>query len=124
MTRKNIDFRKKLVKLIEEGYSDLTFDEINSEIDEAFVHVAKEKGWATPNKGKPWTDEELTLVLRDAPTEKNALKYARLLGRGHGSVLQVYQWAATQDKVIRAKRPKDKFLWQIKKVAKRLGWRV
>lgn len=122
---KRTDFRKTLMEIIKPGYSSLTFDEISSEIDEALVRVAKEKGWATPNKGKEWSDAELGLVLTDAPTKRNTVKYARLLGRGFGSVEMVYRWAYTTDKEIKAKgRDKDKFIKQIKKIARQVGWRV
>jgi hypothetical protein len=119
------EFRKQMSEVINQGYSSLTFDEISSEIDEAFVQVAKEKGWPTPNKGKEWSDAELALVLTDAPTKRNTVKYARLLGRGFGSVEMVYRWAYTCDKEIKAKdRDKDKFIKQIKKIARQVGWRV
>ena len=122
---KRIQFRKSLMGIISEGYASLTFEEISAELDEALVEVSKEKGWATPNKGNPWSDSELALVLSDAPTKRNTVKYARLLGRGFGSVEMVYRWAFSSDKDIKRKgRDKDKFVKQIKKIARQVGWRV
>ena len=64
-------------------------------------------------------------MLGDAPTKRNTVKYARLLGRGFGAVEMVYRWAYTTDKEIKAKgRDKDKFIKQIKKIARQVGWRV
>jgi hypothetical protein len=88
---KRKEFKMAIREEISSAYSNLTFDEISSEIDEAFVKVAKEKGWPTPNKGKERSDAELALVLTDAPTKRNTVKYARLLGRGFGSVEMVYR---------------------------------
>lgn len=114
-----------MIDAIEAGYSSLNFAEICSEIDEALVQVAKEKGWPTPDKGKEWSDAELALVLGAAPTKRNTVKYARFLGRGFGAVEMVYRWAYTTDKEIKAKgRDKDKFIKQIKKIARQVGWRV
>lgn len=125
MAMKKKEFRKKVSELIVLAYSSLTFEEIISEIDEAIVQVAKDKGWPTPNKGKPWSDGELALVLTDTPTKRNTVKYARLLGRGFGSVEMVYRWAYTTSKEIKAKgRDKDKFIKQIKIIARQVGWRV
>jgi hypothetical protein len=119
---KQLEFRKGLMEIIEAAYSSLTFDEIASEIDEALVEVAKDKGWPTPDKGKEWSDAEFALVLGDAPTKRNTVKYARLLGRGFGAVEMVYRWVYTSDKEIKAKgRDKDKFIKQIKKIARQVG---
>ena len=83
-----------------------------------------ERGWTESEKGKPWTDDELRVVLFDAPTKGNCLKHARGFQRGYGAIEQIYRWAATSDAEIRRKRSNDKFIAQIKKVAKQLGWRA
>jgi hypothetical protein len=83
-----------------------------------------EQGWDAERKGKPWTDDELRVVLSDAPTKENCLKHARGFSRGYGSIEQIYRWAATSDAEIRRKRPDDAFIAQIKRVAKQLGWRA
>ena len=83
-----------------------------------------EQGWSEDRKGKPWTDDELRVVLSDAPTKENCLKHARGFNRGYGSIEQIYRWAATSDAEIRRKRPGDAFIAQIKRAAKQLGWRA
>lgn len=83
-----------------------------------------ERGWSEGEKGKPWTDDELRVVLSDAPTKENCLKHARGFQRGYGAIEQIYRWAATSNAEIRRKRPNDKFVKQIRKVAKQLGWRA
>lgn len=83
-----------------------------------------EKGWSEDLKGKPWTDDELRVVLSDAPTRENCLKHARGFNRGYGAIEQIYRWAATSDAEVKRKRHGDAFIAQIKRVAKQLGWRA
>lgn len=77
-----------------------------------------------PNSRKPWKDEELFVILSDAPTVENCVKYARLFGRGYGSIEQIYRWAATSLKDIQSKREDDVFVKQVKRIAKELGRRA
>jgi|SRR3990172_1618348 len=121
---KRMQFRKMIMEIIIKAYANLTFDEIAKELDEALVQVSTEKGWPTPNSYREWSDEELSIVLADAPTKRNAVRYARAFGRGFGSVMQIYQWAATKTKEIKRKRGDDKFVNQIKRVSKLVGWYV
>ncbi|MQR94193.1 hypothetical protein [Fictibacillus phosphorivorans] len=77
------------------------------------------------NKGKSWTDEELRVIFSFAPNKENILKVAKAFKRGYGSIEQIYRWAATSDKDLMEKgRHEDKFVLQIKRVAKECGWRV
>jgi predicted secreted protein len=78
--------------------------------------------WETVNKGKAWTDDELTVILSAAPTKANCEKFAKAFKRGYGSIAQIYQWAMTTKKNIKKKRPDDKFINQVKRVAKQVGW--
>lgn len=83
-----------------------------------------EKGWNEERKGKPWSDDELRVVLSDAPTKENCLKHARGFNRGSGAIEQIYRWAATSDTEVARKRPDHEFIAQIKRVAKQQGWRA
>lgn len=76
------------------------------------------------NRGKPWEDSEIRIILQDAPTVGNCMKYAKLFDRGYGSIEQIYRWAATDMESIKEKRPDDAFVLQVKRIAKELGWRV
>lgn len=75
-----------------------------------------------PNRGKPWSDDALRVVLQMAPTHENIIRLALAFGRGVGAVEQIYRWAATPDKVVRQKRPGDAFISEIKRIAKEAGW--
>ncbi len=77
----------------------------------------------TSNKGEKWTDAELKIILSDAPTQQNCLKYAILFKRGYGSIEQIYRWSTTQDQKLSERRKEDSFIQQIKRVSKELGLR-
>jgi len=79
----------------------------------------------TSNKGKPWSDEQLEIILSAAPTRENCAWFARLFKRGYGSIEQIYRWAATDAKSIEGKgRDNDAFVQQVKKIAKKVGSRA
>lgn len=78
--------------------------------------------WSKGNKGKPWSDAELAIILSDAPTKSNCKKYAQAFKRGSGSIEQIYRWAMTSKKDIKRKRGNEKFVNQIKRVSKKVGW--
>lgn len=74
------------------------------------------------NKGKSWEDEELKIILSDAPTKENCLKYAKLFKRGHGSKEQIYIWTTRPNKNIPENRKKYAFIRQVKTVAQEIGF--
>ena len=115
---------KQAIKELFAGCPDVNPYELRRIFNEAFRELETEKGWQEQFKGKPWTDDELRVVLSDAPTKDNCLKHAKAFNRGYGSIEQIYRWAATTDKEIKRKRPDDAFVAQIKVVAKQLGWRA
>lgn len=82
----------------------------------------KNENWSKINKGNSWTDEELMVILSDAPTKVNCTKYAQAFKRGTGSIEQIYRWAMTSRKEINEKRPGEKFVLQIKRISKKIGW--
>jgi hypothetical protein len=92
---------------------------------EAIREWEMNRGWDEGSRGKPWTDDELRVVLSDAPTKENCLKHARAFGRGYGAVEQIYRWAASSEMQIRQRgRLNDAFIQQVKRIAKQLGWRA
>jgi hypothetical protein len=98
--------------------------EIRRVFEEAMREWEIERGWDESNTHHSWTDDELRVVLSDAPTKENCLKHARAFKRGYGAIEQIYRWAATTRSEIDEKRPDDAFIKQIKRVARRLGWRA
>jgi hypothetical protein len=80
--------------------------------------------WNEDRKGKAWTNDELRVILSDSPTKENCLKHARAFRRGYGAIEQIYRWAASTDTEVKAKRPQDAFVQQVRSIAKQLGWRA
>ena len=104
----------------------LTYEE-RMQLSETYLveyQIKQEDRRERPNRCKPWTDEELRVVLMDAPTKRNCIKYAKIFGRGYGSIEEIYRWASTDDKTVQEKRPNDVFMGRVKKIAKELGWRA
>ena len=122
---KKRDYKNEMFDLLEKNIDGMSFDEQMQYAEKLLVDFQKEHEDRrdTSNKGKPWKDEELKIVLSDAATESNCLKYAKLFHRGYGSIEQIYRWAKTEQNEIDRKRPDDKFILQIKKVVKELGLR-
>jgi hypothetical protein len=52
---------------------------------------SKQTDWETFNAGKPWTDEDVEIVLRQAPTSENCRVMGRLLGRSYSAIHWIYQ---------------------------------
>lgn len=98
--------------------------EIRRIFNEVLREIEIEKGWEEEFRNRPWADDELRVILNDAPTKQNCLKHAKAFGRGYGAIEQIYRWAATSDREIARRRPNDAFIKQIKKVAKQLAWRA
>lgn len=111
---------EKVLKEIVHG-SGLEIGEVRRIFWKVVVNFEKEAGWEEPNKGKSWTDAELSVVLSDAPTQENCVKHAKAFGRGYGAVEQIYRGAATDGNEIKRLRPDDAFIAQIKRVAKEIG---
>lgn len=65
----------------------------------------------------------MKIILADAPTKENCVKYARLFKRGYGSIEQIYRWSVTPKKDMTDERKEDSFVQQVKRVAKELGIR-
>ncbi|HLK87314.1 MAG TPA: hypothetical protein VKT27_12485 [Candidatus Binataceae bacterium] len=73
---------------------------------------------------KPYTDEELIIILSDAPTRANALKHAFRFQRSSAAIAMIYKWAMTPKSIIQKRgRENHAFMRQIRRIAKtRLGW--
>ena len=122
---KKRDYKNEMFDLLEKSIDGMSFDEQMLYVEKLLIDFQKEHDDRrdTSNKGKPWKDEGLKIVLSDAATESNCLKYAKIFHRGYGSIEQIYRWATTERCEIEHKRPDDKFVLQIKRVVKELGLR-
>lgn len=118
-------FKKNLFNLLDKEIDNLDFEDKMNYLEKLIIDYQKENEnyRNTSNKGKPWSDHELKIILLDAPTEYNCLKYAKLFKRGYGSIEQIYRWSTTPKSNLSNERKKDKFISQIMKVSKEIGHR-
>ena len=85
----------------------------------------KNEQYDQSNKGKPWSDDELKVILSFAPTKENCLLLAKAFKRGYGSIEQIFRWATTDLKTIKnSDRKDDSFILQVKRIYKEMGWRA
>lgn len=103
----------------------LSIDNKEKIIKDYLFEKEKNEDYDQSNKGKPWTDYELKVILSFAPTKENCLLLAKAFKRGYGSIEQIFRWATTDLKTINSTERKDNiFISQIKKVYKEMGWRA
>lgn len=119
------EYKRELYKVFDQKIDDLDFSGRINLIQKILVEYQKdnEDQRDTSNKGEKWTDEQLKIILSDAPSKQNCMKYARLFKRGYGSIEQIYRWSTTQYQELSEQRKEDSFIQQIKRVAKELGLR-
>ena len=122
---KKNDYKERMLDLLGGNIDDMEFDEKMNFVSNIIIEFEKESEHLrdTSNKGKKWKDEELKIILTDAPTKYNCLKYAKIFKRGYGSIEQIYRWATTPIKDILDERQNNAFIQQIKRVAKEIGFR-
>ncbi len=108
-----------------EALDKLSVENKTKNIKDYVFENEKNKNYDQSNKGKPWTDDELRVVLSFAPTKENCLLLARAFKRGYGSIEQIFRWATTDLKTIKnSDRKDDAFILQVKRIYKELGWRA
>ena len=119
------EFKEAIVKLLNEDISGLSsWEEKVSYTRQILAELDRDHEYDKSNKGKPWSDDELRLILQLPPTKENIVKLARAFRRGYGSIEQIYRWAAEDKKSVQNKRPNDAFVQQIKRIATEIGWRA
>jgi len=121
---KKSEFKKNLLDIFTLKVDNLTENEKISFIKKVIIDLEKDKEYDQSNKGNSWSDDELKLILQTQPTKENILLTAKAFKRGYGSIEQIFRWASEDQKSIDTKRPDDKFIQQIKRIAKEIGWRA
>lgn len=122
---KKKEFKEKLFAVLSCDIDNLSFDEKMNVVSNLLIEFEKENEDKRDisKKGQKWADEELKIILSDAPTKANCVKYARIFKRGYGSIEQIYRWSTTAKTDMSDERKEDSFILQIKNVAKELGLR-
>lgn len=116
-------FQQAVDQLLENDVEGLSWDEKLALIRKRIVEREKKRNLNAEKRGKPWTDEELRLVLMTAPTAENCMLLARTFRRRYGSIEQIFRWTAERSS-IQKKRPNDSFLKRLKRIATEVGWRA
>ena len=122
---KRKDFKESLYDALDNEVDGMSYDEKMTLVHSLLVDYEKdnEEKRDISNKGCKWSDEELKIILSDAPEKENCIKYARLFKRGYGSIEQIYRWSVTTTKEMSEERKNDSFIIQVKRIAKELGIR-
>ena len=122
---KKREYKQKLYKIFDEEVDDIDYLEKINLISNILLEYQKdnEDKRDTSNKGEKWTDEQLKIILSEAPSKQNCMKFAILFKRGYGSIEQIYRWSTTPDIKLSEERKEDSFIQQIKRVSKELGLR-
>lgn len=122
---KRKEFKENLFAALDNDVDGISYDEKMILVHNLLVDYEKENEVKrdVTKKGEKWTDEELKIILADAPTKENCVKYARLFKRGYGSIEQIYRWSVTPKKDMTDERKEDSFVQQVKRIAKELGIR-
>lgn len=118
-------FKEEFFRVLDYDIEAMSFEEKMTLARNLLIEYEKENEMLRDisNKGQKWTDEELKIILLDAPSKENCLKYAKLFKRGYGSIEQIYRWSTTAKADMSEERKNDSFIIQIKRVAKELGLR-
>jgi hypothetical protein len=117
------EFRDAVRALLHADAETLTSDQRTALMRLELVDYQREQGFPEPNKGKPWTDDQLRVVLSFAPTEENTVLLARAFGRGYGSIEQIFRWAGQSEKRIGEERGENAFIQQVLRIRKEIRWR-
>lgn len=121
---KKKEFKETFLDLLKSNVESLEIEEKISLVKGYLFTEEKTLQHDKDNAGRPWTDNELMMVLSYAPTRENCLKLAKVFERGYGSLEQIFRWATYTDEEMKTKgREKDTFIQQVRKVSKKMGWR-
>jgi len=122
---KKKEFKDKLLQLLTEGIEELSTDQVIQKTKLFIFEYEKKQKHELENKGNPWTDEELRIVLSFAPTKENILKLAKGFKRSYVSIEHIFSLAVTSNEKIKNKgKLDDNFIQQVKRVYNESGWKA
>ena len=122
---KKTEFKSRLFELFSAPVEGFSYEERMDLIEKYFIdyQIKNDAQHDRTNYGKSWTDDELRIILSHSPSKRNCIKFSRIFKRGYGSIEQIYRWASTDDKTVQEKKSTNKYIAQVKKIAKEQGWR-
>jgi hypothetical protein len=78
--------------------------------------------WTTPNSGTHWTDEDIEIVLSQAPLPSNCERMGRVLGRSSKAVRWVFQIGlCPRRKLVESDQWENAFVRQVAEVSHKMG---
>ncbi len=81
---KKSEFREKVDDILAADVDNIDWDEKAAIVRQRIVEAEKSLSFNTENSGNSWTDEELRVILKTAPTKENCIFLARAFRRGYG----------------------------------------
>ncbi|MEG0297546.1 MAG: hypothetical protein RR620_12580 [Clostridium sp.] len=121
----NKQFKNQFLELVEMEIGELDVDAKLNLLKRYIFEIELSQEWDKCNSGTSWSDDQLRIVFSFPQSRENCLKLARAFNRGYGSIEQIYRWAVISDKEISEGHQADnKFIANIKKIAKESNWRV
>jgi hypothetical protein len=116
-------FRDAVRALLNQRAAGMTPEEKIAAVRVELMDFLRSQSLPEPNKGKPWTDDQLRVILAHAPTQENTVLLARAFGRGYGSIEQIFRWAGQSEKRITEERGDNAFIQQVLRIRKEVRWR-
>lgn len=120
---KKSDVKERLEAILASPIEGLSETEKYHFVRRVIADLEAHSSYDQSNARKPWSDEELFLILSSPPTKENTIRLAKAFKRGYGSIEQIFRWAGQSEKRIKEARDDDAFVQQIKRVRSQLGWR-
>ena len=71
------EFKDNIKNLLDSYVEEVDWDEKIAIIRQSILELEWQLGFGESNKGRPWSDDELRLILRTAPTKENFMRLAR-----------------------------------------------
>lgn len=116
------EFKQDIKRSLEKYIINSSWTDKLSLVEKELYKIDSDLNVEPKNKRKPWSDDELRLVLSMAPNRSSVMILAKALGRGHGSIEQIYRWAGQSKETIITERSNNAFVQQIVRIRKEIGW--
>lgn len=120
---KKTEIKAQLEQILSRSVDGLSETEKYHYIRRVIAGYEANSSYEQSNSGKPWSDEELFLILSTPATKENTIRLAKAFKRGYGSIEQIFRWAGQSSKRIESERSDNSFVQQIKRIRSQLGWR-
>ena len=119
---KKNEFRAQVREVLQVEVEGLAAQEKLAIVRKLAVEAETVSEFDNSNRGQSWSDEELRVIFRTAPTRENCIALAKAFKRGYGAIQQIYQWGSMSKVDIEKIQGNNAFHKQIKRIASEVGW--